>query len=58
MKLTPPKVVTFWVAVVLGVLGFLGQLSPSISIIGDPYSFWFVFVGFVLLVLGLLVKGL
>ena len=56
MKLTPPKVVTFWVAVVLGVLGFLGVLV-SIPLV-TTYAFWFVFVGFVLLVLGLLVKGL
>jgi hypothetical protein len=56
MKLTPPKNITFWVAVVLGVLGFLGKLTtiPFVS----PNAFWFVFVGFVLLVLGLLVKGL
>jgi hypothetical protein len=56
MKLTPPKVITFWIAVVLGVLGFLGKLTtiPLVS----AYDFWFLFAGFVLLVLGLLVKGL
>jgi hypothetical protein len=56
MKLTPPKVITFWIAVILGVLGFLGHLTkiPFVS----TFDFWFVFAGFVLLVLGLLVKGL
>jgi hypothetical protein len=56
MKLTPPKMLTFWIAVILGALGFLGKLVtiPLVS----AYDFWFVFVGFVLLVLGLLVKGL
>ena len=56
MKLTPPKVITFWIAVILGVLGFLGTLTaiPLVS----ANAFWFVFAGFVLLVLGLLVKGL
>jgi type IV secretory pathway VirB3-like protein len=56
MKLTPPKMLTFWVAVVLGVLGFLGKLTtiPFVS----PNAFWFAFVAFVLLVLGLLVKGM
>jgi hypothetical protein len=56
MKLTPPKMLTFWIAVVLGVLGFLGAVVkiPFVS----TYDFWFVFVGFVLLALGLLIKGL
>jgi hypothetical protein len=56
MKLTAPKMITFWIAVIFGVLGFLGKLTtiPFVS----PNDFWFVFVAFVLLVLGLLVKGL
>jgi hypothetical protein len=56
MKLTPPKMLTFWIAVILGVLGFIGKLVavPFVS----ANSFWFLFVGFVLLVLGLFVKGL
>ena len=57
MKLTPPKVITFWIAVILGVLGLIGVLAASLPLIG-AYSFWFLFAGFVLLVLGLLVKGL
>jgi hypothetical protein len=56
MKLTAPKMLTFWIAVILGVLGFIGKLTtvPFVT----PNYFWFVFVAFVLLVLGLLVKGL
>jgi len=56
MKLNPPKMITFWIAVVLGVLGFLGNFAtiPFVS----ANAFWFVFLGFLLLVLGLLVKGL
>lgn len=56
MKLTPPKMLTFWIAVILGVLGFIGTLVtiPLIS----AYAFWFLFAGFVLLVLALMVKGL
>jgi hypothetical protein len=57
MKLTPPKVITFWIAVLLGVLGLIGYLAPKTPIIG-PFGFWLVFVGWLLLVLGLLVKGL
>jgi hypothetical protein len=54
MKLTPPTNLTFWVAVILGVLGILGSLI-SLSFI-STYAFWFVVVGFVLLALGVLVK--
>ncbi len=56
MKLTPPKNLTFWISVILGVLGFLGHIT-SIPLV-SAYDFWFLLVGFVLLVLGLLVKGL
>ena len=56
MRLTLPKQITFWIAVVLGVLGFLGNIAaiPLVS----ANAFWFLLAGFVLLVLGLLVKGL
>jgi len=49
--------ITFWIAVVLGVLGLFGKLAPSLPLVG-PFAFWFLFVGFVLLVLSLLLKGL
>jgi hypothetical protein len=47
---------TFWIALIPGVLGFIGTLFtiPQIS----TYAFWFLFAGFVLLVLALMVKGL
>jgi hypothetical protein len=56
MKLTAPKTITFWIAVILGVLGFLGKLVaiPFVS----TYAFWLVFVAFLLLAVALLVKGL
>jgi hypothetical protein len=56
MKLSAPKVVTFWIAVILGLLGFFGSLTtiPVVS----PYAFWFVFVGFALLAIAVLTKGL
>jgi hypothetical protein len=57
MKLQAPKMITFWIAVILAILGFLGKLAPTLPLIG-PFAFWFVLVGFVLLVLGLLVSGL
>jgi heme/copper-type cytochrome/quinol oxidase subunit 1 len=56
MKLTPPKRVTFWISVVLALLALVSTFVaiPVVS----AYSFWFLFAGFVLLVLGLLIKGL
>jgi len=55
-KLTPPKKITFWICVALGVLGLLGTLVtiPFVS----TYAFWFEFVGLGLLVASLLLKGL
>jgi hypothetical protein len=55
MKLTPPKNSTFWISVVLAALGFLGVLVsiPFVS----AYAFWFVLVGYIVLLVGLLVKG-
>jgi hypothetical protein len=57
MKLTPPKRITFWISVVFAAVGLLVQMG-TLTFIGKGDAFWCVFVGFVLLVLGLLVKGL
>lgn len=56
MRLTPPKQTTFWISVILAVLGLLGKLVtlPVISM----YSFWLVLIGFVLLALGSIMTGL
>jgi predicted membrane channel-forming protein YqfA (hemolysin III family) len=56
MKLTPPKAVTFWISVALAVLGLLSQLA-LFTLIPVP-AFWLLFIGFVLLALSLMVKGL
>ena len=55
-KFSTPKVVTFWIAVglaVLGVLAFMGTISAL-----SEYAFWIVLVGFVLLALANLFKDL
>ena len=46
MDLSAPKQITFWIAVVLAVLGLLGQLAtiPVLS----AFSFWILLVGFIL----------
>jgi len=56
MKLSTPKVITFWIAVVLAALGLIGALF-TVQFLSD-YAFWFVFVGFVVLALGNLYKGI
>ena len=56
MKLSEPKVVTFWIAVVLAVLGVIASLVTVPVLSG--FAFWLVVLGFVVLAAGNLVKGL
>ena len=56
MKLSAPKTITWWIAVVLGVLGILGTFVslPFVS----SNAFWFVAVAFILLALATFFKSL
>lgn len=56
MELNQPKVITWWIAVILGVVGIIASLVtiPVLSAI----AFWLVVAGFVLLALGTALKGL
>ncbi len=56
MDLSAPKNVTWWIAVVLGVLGLLGHFAKIQFVTAN--DFWFLAVGFVLLALGTLLEGL
>ena len=56
MNLSAPKVVTWWIAVGLGVLGLLGFTGTIAGL--DQYAFWLVAAGLVLLVLATLLKDL
>ena len=57
LKLSEPKVVTFSIALLLAVLGIIGQLAPTVPFLG-PYAFVLLAAAFVLLALGNLFKGL
>ena len=56
MQLTPPKVITFWIGVVLGLLGLLSFMGVFTAL--PIEAFWLAFLGFAVLALGLLVKGM
>jgi 4-hydroxybenzoate polyprenyltransferase len=56
MKLSPPKVITWWIAVILGVLGLLGHLGTIAAL--SPYAFWLMTAGLVLMLLATLIKNL
>lgn len=56
LKLSAPKNITFWVAVVLALIGLIAFFGviPGFGV----YSFWLVLVGFVVLALGNTMKGM
>jgi hypothetical protein len=56
MKLTPPKKITFWISLVLGVLGLIGYFV-TIPIL-STLAFWLVLAGLVLLLLANALPGL
>jgi hypothetical protein len=57
MRLTAPKVATFWVAVVLAILAVLGQLVPTLPLIGGAFAFWLLVIAFVILAAGAFFEG-
>lgn len=56
MKLNPPTKIAFWISVVLAVLGVLGSLVTIPLVSG--LAFWFVVLGYVVLLVSLFVKGM
>ncbi|MEZ4511891.1 MAG: hypothetical protein R3C62_08445 [Chloroflexota bacterium] len=56
MNLNAPKNTTFYVALVLAVLGLLGTIVTIPVVTG--MAFWFVILGFIVLAAGNLVSGL
>jgi fatty acid desaturase len=54
MRLNPPKTITWIIAVIVGILGIIGSLAGFFG----GFAFWLVVIGFVLLALATLLKGL
>lgn len=56
MKLNSPKLVTWWISVVLGALAILAALNvvPAIA----PFAVWLAVVGLALLAVATVFKGL
>lgn len=52
MQLTPPKLITFWIAVFLAVLGGIAIVIPILA----PFSLILVTAGFIILMLGNVLK--
>jgi hypothetical protein len=61
MKLNPPKKITFWVSVIIAAVGVVVYavhlLARNINYL-QPAAFLLVVVAFILLCLGLTIKGL
>jgi hypothetical protein len=56
MKLSQPKVVTWWIGLILAVLAALGAIF-DVAILA-PNAIWFALVSAVLMLLATLLKGL
>jgi|PlaIllAssembly_1097288.scaffolds.fasta_scaffold1379361_1 predicted membrane channel-forming protein YqfA (hemolysin III family) len=57
MKLSTPKNITFVIALILALVGLFAALG-ILSFIPAAWGLWLLFIGFVLLALGVLLKGL
>jgi hypothetical protein len=57
MKPSAPKVITWWVSVIIVVIGILGY-TKTISGISTDMAFWLVVIGFALLAIANLVRNL
>ena len=55
MKLSAPKVITFWIAVILALFGLIVAILPIDALV--DYAAYLVFLGFAVLALGNLIKG-
>ena len=56
MQLKTPTNLVFWITVVLAALGFIGAFVAIPFVSGA--AFWFILIAFVVLALGVTVKGI
>ncbi len=56
MKLTAPKPITFWIAVIVALIGLIAFLIPIPVLSG--FAFWIVVLGFIILAAANLIEGL
>jgi len=54
MRLSAPKLITFWIAVAVAVIGIIASFVPVVS----GWAFWLVVIAFIVLALGNLIEGL
>lgn len=57
MQLSSPKMITWVIAVVLGVIGILANLV-ALPVISATFGFWLLVIAFLLLVAGSALKGI
>lgn len=64
MTLSAPKQATFWIAVILWVLGLIGGFVEQIdTLLGEPgildngFAFWLAIIGGLVLIIGNLMEG-
>lgn len=53
MQLTPPTKKVFWISVIVAIVGLVFYFVPAVA----AYAFWLMLVAFVLLALGVAMKG-
>jgi hypothetical protein len=56
MNLSAPKMVTWAVALILGLIGLVAFLVPIAGV--SPLAFWLVLIGLIILLIGTSVEGL
>ena len=56
MQISAPKQITFWIAVVIAVVGLLAKLVTIPVLTG--FAFWLVVIAFIVLAAGNLMEGL
>jgi len=57
MKLNQPKVITWWIGLILALLAVIGAVFSNVAFLGT-YAVWFALVSAVLMLLATYLKGL